>query len=327
MQPSTSIHPVLSDNIAWKVLARLDEAAAAFRSGPAERAMDVIMESLQEVREKMLPGEWAEFARAVREHHDLGRALYSDPLTRRALEKPRGYAGDAVMMDYVYGIHSCHEADDQASRLGREIHRYIQGCFAGQAVCHRRRHIAQLIDRVAADRPNAAMLAIAAGHLREAELSQALGAGRVARFVALDTDAASLREVAHHYAPLGVETVLGSVRHILGRKLSLGEFDLVYAAGLFDYLADNIAQALTARMFEMTRPGGFILIPNFAPQVRERGYMESFMDWHLLYRDESDMSRLVSGIDPDAIDHCDIYSDSTGSVVYLLLQKVLRRRA
>jgi len=29
--------------------------------------------------------------------------VHADPLTYRAFSKPRGYAGDAVMMDHIYG--------------------------------------------------------------------------------------------------------------------------------------------------------------------------------------------------------------------------------
>jgi extracellular factor (EF) 3-hydroxypalmitic acid methyl ester biosynthesis protein len=89
-----------------------------------------------------------------------------------------------------------------------------------------------------------------------------------------------------------VQTVHGSVRHILARKLRPGTFDFEYAAGPYDYLADNVAQALAARMFEMVKPGGSMLIPNFAPQVRDRAYLETFMDWNLIYRDEYEMAQL-----------------------------------
>jgi extracellular factor (EF) 3-hydroxypalmitic acid methyl ester biosynthesis protein len=34
--------------------------------------------------------------------HDIFPSLQQDPYTHRAYTKPRGYAGDAVMMDYVY---------------------------------------------------------------------------------------------------------------------------------------------------------------------------------------------------------------------------------
>ena len=41
-----------------------------------------------------------------------------------------------------------------------------------------------------------------------------------------------------------------------------------------------------ARSFEM-------LIPNFLADARDRGYMESFMDWRLIYRDHVDMPPLA----------------------------------
>src|SRR5215471_16334510 len=97
-------------------------------------------------------------------------------------------------------------------------------------------------------RPLPGVLAVAAGHLREAELSNALASGRLDRFVALDADAESLRDIAGHYAHLGVETVHASVRHLLARKIKLGSFDFIYAAGLYDYLSENTAQVLSARL-------------------------------------------------------------------------------
>jgi hypothetical protein len=321
MQTSTYTNQIVASNPALTGLAVLDRAAAAIEDGHMDEALDAVFQSLQDARESMMPEEWAEFARYIREEHELAGMVAEDPMTKRALDKPRGYAGDAVMMDYLYGIHRSHEAADGANPLGREIYRYIQGRPAGEAVRYRREHIAQLVDRMAADGSQPTVLAIASGHLREAEVSAALDGGKVGRFVALDADADSLREVATNYASKGVETVHASVRHILARKVNLGTFDFVYAAGLFDYLAGNVAQALTARMFAVTSPGGQMLIPNFAPQVRDRAYMETFMDWHLIYRDEYDMAALTAGLDPAEIESYDVYSDPAGSVVYLLVKK------
>jgi extracellular factor (EF) 3-hydroxypalmitic acid methyl ester biosynthesis protein len=321
---SVEMNAILVNNPALTGLSILDEATALIQSGRLDEAPDSVFGALQGARENMSAEDWKEFARYMRDQHELAGLINEDPMTKRALEKPRGYPGDAVMMDYLYGIHYSHEAAAKASPLGREIYRYIQGRPAGEAVRYRREHIAQLIDRMAADGSKPSVLAIAAGHLREAEISEALASGSVGRFVALDADADSLREVATNYARLGVETVHGSVRHILSRKVKLGTFNFVYAAGLYDYLADNVAKALTVRMFEMTKPGGQMLIPNFAPQVRDRAYMEAFMDWNLIYRDEHAMATLVSGIDPAEIESYDVYSDPSGSVVYLMVKKAKR---
>src|SRR5262249_13538684 len=148
-----------------------------------------------------------------------------DPFTRRAHDKPRGYAGDAVMMDFAYGIHSYHDAKAEASPLGQEIQEYIRRSEAPSSVRYRREHIAQLIDSVAMRRRRPSVLAVAAGHLREAELSSAAASGRLGRFVAVDADAESLRELQTRYASLGVETVHASVRHLMARKIKFETFD------------------------------------------------------------------------------------------------------
>src|SRR5260370_6392794 len=165
------------------------------------------------------------------------------------------------------------------------------------------------------------VLAVAAGHLREAELSSAVASGHLGRFVALDADAESLRNIDTHYARLGVETVHASVRHLLMRKIRLGTFDFVYAAGLYDYLGENTAKTLAARLFEMVNPGGKMLIPNFAPQLLDRAYMETFMDWTLIYRDEPAMVRLLAKVEPAQIQSYAVYEDPSSSVVYLLVKK------
>jgi extracellular factor (EF) 3-hydroxypalmitic acid methyl ester biosynthesis protein len=317
----TLTNNAIHNNAAWSSLAILDRAASRIASGEINQAMDDIFAGLRRTRDEMSAETWVEFARYVRESHELARWIYQDPMTRRAYEKPRGYAGDAVMMDYLYGIHGYHDAAAEASVLGREIYEYIRGCLAPSAVRHRREHIAQLIDMMAMDGSHPNILAVASGHLREAELSSALSSGHVGRFIALDADGESLRDVERHYAPLGVETVHGSVRHLLMRKIRLGTFDFVYAAGLYDYLGESTAQTLTARLFERLNPGGQLLIPNFAPRLLDRGYMEKFMDWTLVYRDEQAMVRLLAQVEPTQIQSYDVYDDPSGSVVYLLVKK------
>src|SRR5262249_19833365 len=154
--------------------------------------------------------------------------------------------------------------------------------------------------------------------LREVEFSKAISAGQIRDFVALDQDQASIAVIDRDYAHLGVRTIEGSVRQILAGKMNPGQFDFVYAAGLFDYLSQPVACALTLRMFEMTRPGGLLLIPNFLPGVLDRGYMEAFMDWHLIYRDHPDMQALVTALPAEEVAGYDIFNDSDDAITFLL---------
>src|SRR4029434_1784571 len=78
-----------------------------------------------------------------------------------------------------------------------------------------------------ASRGGSRVFALAAGHLRELETSEAVRIGALREFVAMDQDQASLAVVARDYARLGVQTIDGSVRQILGGKTNLGGFDFV----------------------------------------------------------------------------------------------------
>jgi hypothetical protein len=281
-------------------------------------ALDELFEHLGERREDE-PETWPAYARGCL-NHPVSELLHQDPFTYRAFSKPRGYAGDAVMMDYIYGLGDAEPAARQATPLGRAIFEYMGTRPSALGVRYRRQLIANLIDRVAGN-GGTSVLALAAGHLREVASSRAVREGRIREYVAFDQDEASLAVVAHDYAHLGVRTIPGSVRQILSGKVNPGQFDFVYAAGLFDYLNAPVATALTRLMFDMTRPGGLMLIPNFLPGVKDRGYMESFMDWHLIYRDHADMQALASALPREAVADCRIFDDKDDAITFLLVSK------
>ncbi|MGO8190128.1 hypothetical protein AB9F38_36180, partial [Rhizobium leguminosarum] len=48
--------------------------------------------------------------------------LHQDPLTRWSFEKPRGYSGDARLLDFIYGRPEIEDAVLSASNLGRSIY-------------------------------------------------------------------------------------------------------------------------------------------------------------------------------------------------------------
>jgi len=280
--------------------------------------LDDLFEDLRARREEQ-PETWPQYARACLGHPVCG-LLHQDPFTYRAFSKPRGYAGDAVMMDYIYGLGEAIPANREATPIGRAIFQYMGTRPSAKAVRYRRQLIADLIDRTAARR-GTSVLALAAGHLREVECSNAVRAGKIRDYVALDQDEASLAVVDRDYAHLGVRILPGSVRQILSGKIQPGQFDFVYAAGLFDYLNGPVATALTCRMFEMTRPGGTMLIPNFLAGVRDSGYMEAFMDWHLIYRSHADMQALAAALPSNAVAGCQIFDDRDDAITFLLVSK------
>lgn len=275
--------------------------------------------TLGELRRNGTDDSW-EIVTAWLRSHPVWNLILQDPFIRRAQEKPRGYPGDAVLIDYIYGMSSVKPEVAALPAHAAVIHDFTTSAAAPRAVRYRRQFAAQVIDEVARQRSEPArVVSVAAGHLREAELSFAACAGR-ASFVAIDQDAESLETIRRSAGSIQVETIEGSVRQILAGKLRIPDADLVYALGLFDYLPQSVAKRLTELMLEAVRPGGVLLIPNFLPGIGDIGWMESFMDWKLIYRRDAEMLDLLGDWTPVA--RAEMHRDPDHNITFL---KVFRR--
>lgn len=291
-------------------------------SGAAQPAvshyLDELFTGLQAFR-RAGGDEWRTFVAACRAH-SLHQLIQEDPFTRRAFTKPRGYAGDAVMLDYIYGSEE-QWPEPEASPLGLAIFRYTTQAPASAGVRARRGFVADLLDRLVEVRPEPEVLSIAAGHLREASLASSVKRGRVGRLVAMDADAVSLKEVERQYGRYGVETVPADLRRLLTGRISLGSFDLVYSTGLFDYLAEATGRRLVTSMFRMLNPGGRLVVANFMPGVRDVGYMEAYMDWNLVYRTRHDMLRLTDDVPQSEIRDIRLFAEENQNIIFLELTR------
>ena len=71
------------------------------------------------------------------------------------------------------------------------------------------------------------------------------------------------------------------------------KFDLIYCAGLFDYLAPQTCQALIDLWYDSLTPGGLMLIANMNDTKPFRNFIEFILDWQLIYRDSREILSLV----------------------------------
>ena len=267
------------------------------------------------LRDHLAPDEWSHCVKQIRDS-SLLELVHQDPFTHRAFTKPRGYAGDAVMMDYIYGVEE-DWTPPNSSALGAGVFQYTTSAAASAGVRSRREFIAEKLDEVARTTMSPDVLAIACGHLREASMSSAVRRGKFGRFVASDADAESLGEVDRAYGRLGVSTQIADIRKMLTGKLDFGTFDLVYSTGLYDYLNEKIGKRLTYHLFSMLKPGGKLVVANFLPTIDDIGYMEACMDWFLIYRDRIDMIGLTELIDQSEIRDIRVSVEENQNIIFL----------
>jgi hypothetical protein len=297
----------------------LDETAAKLLDGAIVDGVTGLVAGLRHAYD-VLPAEtWRAFAEDVCLSHPLARLMHEDPFVRRAYDKPRGYPGDAGILDLIYGTVPLPEG---TTAFGATLYAHDVRSAACRSVRDRREILTDAIERAARQAPGGArVLSVACGHLREAQCSAAVCDGALASFHALDQDPISIALLEREHAPLGVTPVLGSVRDVLKRRITFSGLTLAYAAGLYDYLPAPVAASLTARMFGMLAPGGRLIVANFCPELPDIGVMESYMAWRLIYRDEAEMEEIGAAVPEAEVASRRTFRDSGGNVVYLEIEK------
>ncbi|CAM3597926.1 hypothetical protein CCOS865_04132 [Pseudomonas reidholzensis] len=293
--------------------AELDAYQYGILQGEHFHAISCMTELLTECRLGLSDSLWRASIVAQCREHPIFETLKLDPYTLRAFEKPRGYPGDAVMLDYAYYL----ATPPGTGEVGGHIFEVVTGSPNALSVRWRRQHIADLLEQVAADRVSLDVLSVACGHCRELELLSVPARSKIKRFVALDHDGGALQRAADANKDVDVATWQCDVKNLPAEDAHSG-FDFIYSIGIYDYLQRDQAEKLTRWLLAKLNPGGQLLIANFTPDNWGRGYMEAFMDWNLILRSREQMRRLEPS---EWLGHSCLYFDPYRNINFMLLRK------
>lgn len=256
-----------------------------------------------------------------------GALLDRGDLQHRARFKPRGYAGDFEMMTDFW-----NRTVRGDTTLARCFDAYFQKQTAVDAVRARIELAATMIaERCAASKHDEfRVVSIGSGPgIDLFEAARALPAEKRSklRFTLLDMDEEALAAARERLSTVVAVEHIDARRENLYRlsKLRAGrgvptDVDFVLCSGLFDYLADDVATAQLGLFWNALRPGGLLMVGNFAPHNPSRAYMEWIGNWYLLYRTEAELRRLgeAAAIPPAA---SRIVAERTGCDLFLIAEK------
>ncbi|MEM8608613.1 MAG: hypothetical protein AAGF92_16030 [Myxococcota bacterium] len=302
----------------------------------------------QEAFESMLPG-WEELrgvaSRAAQPFLDdpavlkAGRAvaeafvtpyLIEAPVLRQTFDKPFGYPGDFVLMQYYFD-----NAFVGDSAFGMVFHKTT--CEHPLAVGVRTR--AQWVaDRIAerAKQVNGSgpvrVLSLGCGVAPEvAMVHRERGVPTSAvEWTLIDQEDRALA-AAHRNARAGIPEgeAPPNIRclNVSFSRLFRGEEDpglwgpqdIMFAMGLFDYLPTGGAQMLLAAMYGLVQPGGNVYIGNASGPNDYFWELELALRWTLLYRGEGEMGALAAGLPADA--SVSVQTEPAGAYHILSCQK------
>lgn len=297
----------------------LDQAVADFEANvDPRRIIHKVTGVLHTLRSSTSSDTWKDLLEIGRKHPAASWFML-DPFTKWSYEKPRGYSGDADLLDFYYFHPNAAERIASAPHIGRALYEYTSQAASSVAGRERREILTDYLDDIA-DKVGSEVefLSIACGNLREAAMSEAMLEGKFKRWLALDQDPQSVASVAASYAGTAIEAKEGSVRTVLTKGHTFGTFDLVYATGLYDYLIDKVAIKLTKKCLPMLKPGAKFVFANFAEEIRVDGYMEMFMNWALLLRNDKDMMSIMeqSIEGEEGVFTCSAFYGANRNVVY-----------
>lgn len=236
-----------------------------------------------------------------------GWVVGAGPLQLRARDKPLGYAGDYLMLNQIT---EDRIADDE---IEGPLDRYFQNHSAPRAVRNRTVAIAEQIvalvrqssGRQRAGRNNTdcplKVVSVGAGSAPEVRLALSmLEPEEVSRLqvVLLDLDPYALEFATSQLALPATQLMTHRVNlYRLPRVASLTELiatsDMIFCAGLFDYLNHKDAVAMFEMFWKQLNTNGRLLVFNFAQRNPSRAYMEWFGNWYLEYRTIDLMQQLA----------------------------------
>lgn len=263
---------------------------------------------------------------ACRELHPL---TLCSPIVHRTFTKPLGYAGDYAMVDMIVG--------DPA--LGANTYAKLINIFnvsTPPAVAHRNRinmlleHIEAEAERVSLQGRSFRVLNIGCGPALELQrfvIQNGLAAR--AEFTLMDFSEETLDYARSKLDEAQRESgrtpkieylhqsIHGLLKEALQKRTAPEQtYDLIYCAGLFDYLSDRICKRLMQLFHHWTNPGGLVLATNVHPSNPVRHYMEHILEWYLIHRDEREMAALAP-----KQSRYELETDKTGVNVFLRVRK------
>jgi len=292
-------------------------------------ALAYFFEQFERTAAQIDPG--ARVAHAAFCRRQLHPLLMASPFMHRIYIKPLGYAGDYEMVNMILRD-PCEGASIFAKVLNVFILSQVPAIAHRNRVSYLGKILIQETIRATALGHNARILNLGCGPAKEvenflvdAEISNA------AEFELLDFDEQTLLHLKQklealkhrHSRRTRLSIIKRSVQQVLkqiGKPRAGGqEYDLIYCAGLFDYLNDRTCKSLLGFFYESLAPGGLLVATNVEKQNPIRNIMEYLFEWHLIYRSGSEFERLAP--DQSTGDAISVMAEPSGGNLFLEVRK------
>jgi extracellular factor (EF) 3-hydroxypalmitic acid methyl ester biosynthesis protein len=326
----------------------LDQVELGIRSTPDGDRAKLEQDVIQQLRESAVPmicdlfERFENVASGVEDELRPGHVLFgrrqlhplllNSPFVYRTFAKPLGYAGDYEMVNMMF-----RDTCEGGSLFAKMVNAYA--LQLPPIVAHQNR-ISYLCDKLVAEscrvaRQGRPLRVFNLGCGPAHEIQKFLGQGPVsdpAELVLADFNdetvahtTAKLNDVKRQCASRAKIQVVKRTAHQLIKQSERAvqspqaeQYDMIYCAGLFDYLSDRVCRKLMDVFYGMLAPDGLLLSTNVDTHPSQNE-MEYFLEWNLIHRNSSQMMTLA----PDRADRegIKLMRDPTGVNIFLEVRK------
>jgi extracellular factor (EF) 3-hydroxypalmitic acid methyl ester biosynthesis protein len=308
----------------WRRL--LDQREQQLRASEAAGTLALRLAETEASVEEQMRAEWREVHTAANDASEdiiegdalaaskrytetlLTPVMHASPFLSRCHLKPRGYPGDYLAMSWMY------EGQRRGETIfGRLLDQLGLEERLAATVPVRKRF---LVSQIAACAGEAAkrhegpvrIVSVGAGPAREVvDYLDQTPSTTPMEFILIDQDEQALAFTAdalHRSALKHAGRVRILCRHVSFSQLfglpellsEVSGADMIYSAGLLDYLRDDVARALLSTCFGLLREGGRLVVGNAAATPGVRWMPEFVLDWTMLYRTESELRALAQDL-------------------------------
>ncbi len=325
----------------------LEQIEMGIRSSPSRDSLRLEREIIQELVPSVLPSVNTLFSRfeevaekvlpellpshrtyAKRQLHPI---LLCSPFAYRTYHKPLGYAGDYEMVNMIL-----RDPLEGSSLFAKSVNLWFLNQAPAEAHRNRIEYLTKLLIEETRRRQcrGQSMRIFDLGCGPAKEVQQFLTQDAVsdhASFTLLDFNDETIEHTGKILGDLRskldrkteINFIKKSVHQVLKEEgkpgLNQPRYDLVYCAGIFDYLSDRVCKRLMNIFYSMLEPGGLLVATNVDSSNPSRNTMEYILEWHLTYRDLKQLKALIPDQAPP--DWAQIRSDETGVNHFIEVRK------
>jgi len=248
--------------------------------------------------------------------YDICAKFDDSIIHKRCRDKPLGYSGDYEIIDWIYTRKTAPSGNGKL--FDEMFHTYE----AAQAVRNRKQwFINKCIELAKVKKSRLDVLDLGCGPCRDViEMYQTCSNGINIYVHCVDHEPKAIKYARKLLAHTDFQKNVRLDCTNAFRLKTSHKYDLIWSAGLFDYLEDRIATLLLKKIWRYLKDDGQIIFGNFSPQNPTRNGMELVVKWYLIHRTADDLIKLARAA-KIPFSELEVESESLGVNLFCIIKK------